>query len=88
MVYSLDYQPEARQDDTVDITQFKAIPILGCGRCLFRSVASHGVLQLSAAIRLASGMIGDPELHNTETQLADRIRMEVVDCLEVCNDVG
>ena len=67
----------------VDGSFYDVVPVLGCGRCLFRSVAIHGKIQLSSAKRSASGMIEDTSLHAIETQLADRIRLEVVECFEV-----
>jgi hypothetical protein len=65
------------------MNDFAIIPILACGRCLFRSVVSHGLSKLSGAARFENGMIRDSELQTLETALADKLRLEVVKCTEV-----
>jgi len=70
------YSDESVNNDSnsenFNITHFQVIPVVGCGRCLFRSVATHGMVQLSSAARFENGMICDPDLYNFETKLADK----------------
>lgn len=58
--------------------EFKEIKVYPDGRCLFRCIAAHGVTSLRSATRSSLGCPLDDSFDKLETNLADRIRAEVV----------